>query len=320
MAPTEPPLPNLTVQQLEYLVAVSRSATWADAATAVGVTPSALSQGLAELERRLGVALFERSGRRRVITPAAAPVLAHAQAVVAATRELARWAADRRSGRAGRLRVGMIDAAAVHHFPAALRAFREARPGLDLRLTVAPSGPLLDALRRADLDLAVCVDPDRPVEGLAFAPVGDEPLAVYGPPDAGPRDAWGPWVTFPTGSHTRSVVGRALAARGVDFEVVAESHQPEVLREMVRLGLGWTVLPVAQAESGPDGLRPVDARPVAVRRLVVARRVDAVPDPAADALATSLRDATPPTLTAVTRSPGARRAPHPPGSPAGSSG
>ena len=44
-------LPNLTVQQLDYLVAVVDAPTWADAAARLGVTPSALSQGLAEFER-----------------------------------------------------------------------------------------------------------------------------------------------------------------------------------------------------------------------------------------------------------------------------
>ncbi len=59
----ERPLPQLTIQQLDYLVAVADHATWAEAAASLGVTPSALSQGLAELERRLGIGLFERVGR-----------------------------------------------------------------------------------------------------------------------------------------------------------------------------------------------------------------------------------------------------------------
>ncbi|NDH24087.1 MAG: LysR family transcriptional regulator [Actinobacteria bacterium] len=61
------PLPDLGIRQLEYLLAVSRSATWAEAAASLGVTPSALSQGLAELERRVGVPIFDREGRRRPI-------------------------------------------------------------------------------------------------------------------------------------------------------------------------------------------------------------------------------------------------------------
>jgi DNA-binding transcriptional LysR family regulator len=285
------PLPNLTIQQLEYLVAVSRSGTWAEAAASMGVTPSALSQGLAELERRVGVPIFERQGRRRVIAPAAAEMLAYAEAVVARTQDLARWSAGRRSGQTGQVRVGMIDAAAVHHFPEVLRRFRRQRPDIDLRLTVAPSGALMADLRRAALDLVVCIEPTNPVEGVACTLLLAEPLRVYAPTDtdaARPPREWGPWVTFPEGSTTRVVIAAAVARAGAPFEVVAESHQPDVLREMVGMGLGWTVLPVSQAESGGSPMTPARARPVAERRLVLARRTDTVDDPAAEALAAAL--------------------------------
>src|SRR5579871_4772780 len=96
---TPGPVPNLTVQQLEYLVAVADAPTWATAAAEVGVTPSALSQGLAELERRVGIPLFEREGRRRVLTPGAGPVLDHAREVVARTVDLAQYAQRQRAGR-----------------------------------------------------------------------------------------------------------------------------------------------------------------------------------------------------------------------------
>ena len=89
----------------------------------IGVSPSALSQGLSELERRIGVPLFDREGRRRTLRPTAEPVLAHARQVIALTSDLADWAERTRTGRAGELRVGMIDAAAVGHFTDVLRQF-----------------------------------------------------------------------------------------------------------------------------------------------------------------------------------------------------
>ena len=286
-----PTLPNLTVQQLEYLVAVSRSRTWADAAAELGVSPSALSQGLAELERRIGVHVFERVGRRRIIATEAQEVLDHAEAILSRTRDLARWAAGVRSGAVGEVRVGMIDAAALHHCAEPLRRFRRAHPSVELRLTVAPSGPLLDDLARAALDLVVCVAPPRQAEGIVTTDLLTEALRAYAPAGvdpATPPTAWGPWVTFPEGSHTRLLIAGGLAALGAPFDVVARSHQPEVLREMVGLGLGWTVLPVGQAESGVDPLTPVRTRPVAERRLVLARRHDAHVGPATESLATAL--------------------------------
>ena len=288
----DPTLPNLTVQQLEYLVAAAASPTRAAAAAGLGVTPSALTQGLAELERRVGVPLFERHGRQTRLRPQAAEVLAHARRVVAETRDLARWAETRRSGSAGTVRLGTIDAVAVHHRADAIRRHRRVSPDLDLRLTVAPSGALLDSLRVGDLDLVVCVESADPPVGIDTVICLEEPLHAYAPDGAavGAPATWGPWVTYPDGSHTRSVIAAGLMAVGAPFEVVAESNQPDVLREMVRLGMGWAVLPEAQAEAGVESLERVRRLPIGVRRLVVARRSGAPPDAAVEALATVLVD------------------------------
>jgi DNA-binding transcriptional LysR family regulator len=282
-------LPDLTIRQLEYLVAIDEAPTWARAAEAVGVSPSALSQGLAELEKRSGVALFDRESRRRQIRPSAAPVVAHARQVLGLTADLARWADRRKRGVAGRVRLGMIDVAAVVHFPDRLQAFRSAHADVELHLRIAPSATLLKLLSAGHLDLAVCVAPPRAHPEFTLHPLLTETLAVYGPPGRklGAPSTWGPWVLFPAGSHTRSLVASELRRLGAPMDVVAESHQPEVLREMVRLGSGFTVLPSAQAE---DGHRPLEqGRPIATRQLVVATRASAVRDPAVDLLVRQLQ-------------------------------
>jgi DNA-binding transcriptional LysR family regulator len=280
---------QLTTQQLEYLVSIDRHDTWGEAAAAVGVSPSALSQGIAELERRLGIQLFERDGRRRVPTRDHAPVLRYAEATVAATRDLGRWLAARRTGTTGVVRLGMIDAAATHHFRDVLRAHRRQRPEVDLLLAVDPSRPLLERLARAELDLVVCVETDGWPEGITTEPLLDDPLSVLAPGDSldVPPAEWGPWVTFPSGSHTRAVIADSLRRAGAGFEVVAESNQPEVLREMVLLDVGWTVLPLAGL-GAVQGLRVV-RRDLVSRRLVLARRAGARPDAAVDELAGALR-------------------------------
>ncbi len=291
------PLPDLSIRQLEYLVAVAEAPSWAVAADRVGVSPSALSQGLAELERRIGVPLFERDGRRRRIRDSAAPAVSHARHVLGLTGDLADWADRLREGHGGRLRLGMIDAAAVGHHSDVVRTFRLEHPDVDLRLRVAPSAPLIDLLVSGDLDLVVCVDPPSAIDGIDTEPLLTEDLAVYGPPGVtiGEPATWGPWVLFPVGSHTRAVVVDALARLGSPLEVAAESHQPEVVREMVRLGSGWTVLPTIQAEHGDRPLPP--GRLLTTRRLVLATRRNSVRDPAVDELAERLRQvsASPPT-------------------------
>ncbi|MDG1412265.1 MAG: LysR family transcriptional regulator [Acidimicrobiales bacterium] len=275
-------LPDLSIRQLEYLVAVNESPNWASAAERVGVSPSALSQGLSELERRIGVPLFDRDGRRRVFRPAAGEVLAHARQVVALTADLASWADRSRTGASGQLRVGMIDAAAVGHYPGVIAGFRERHPTVEFRLQVAPSGLLLDELESGRLDLVLCVEPDAPRRGIRTKRIMGEELAIITRGESVPRDPsrWGPWVLFAEGSHTRSVIEHALVSLGAPLNVVTESNQPEVLRAMVALGEGWTVLPMVQAG---EGLRV--GRIIAERNLVLARRDGAAVDPVAEMFA-----------------------------------
>jgi len=289
-----PPLPNLSVQQLEYLVASVDSPTHAEAATLLGVSSSALSQGLAELSRRVGLDLFEREGRRSVLRPQAEPVLDHARRVLAHTADLQRYVAAARTGHAGQLRIGMIDVAAIDHFAGVLHSLRQDRPELDLHLTVGPSGGLFADLEHGRLDLVVGVEPDRPIIGVGWESLMSEALYVYRRPGSatGPGRSSGPrgesWVSFPEGSHTRRIIDHALRRSGEPFEVVAVSHQPEVLREMVALGLGWTVLPEVQAGRGRSALRRVGDAPFATRVLVVAWRAGAVTPEAAIAVRDSL--------------------------------
>lgn len=283
-----PALPNLTVQQLEYLVAVSESPTWAVAAERVGVTPSALSQGLAELERRLGLPLFERVGRRRILRPASGPVLRHAISTIAATSDLASWAARERTGSLGHVRLGMIDTAVTHHFSDVLKRHRQTMPDVSLQLTVAPSGELLDALERSDLDVVVCVEGPAVRQELIGEVVSNDPLVVVAPPgvDTASPASWGPWVSFPDHSHTRAVAERAILSRTARFEVVAVSNQPDVLLELTNLGIGWSTLPATLTRDIPSN-RVVE---LVDRRLVLYRRRRATPSPATERLCRSLLD------------------------------
>src|SRR5690606_30177284 len=114
---------------------------------------------LAELERRLGVPLFERSGRRRVFTEPGARVAHFASDVLGHAAELRAWLEAYREGDAGTISVGMIDAASLYVLPGAIQGFRERCPDVQLRLLVDSSEVLLDQLANFDLDLAFVIAP-----------------------------------------------------------------------------------------------------------------------------------------------------------------
>lgn len=300
--------PNLlpvTTHQLQYLLAMDRAETLSEAAAELGLTTSALSQALTELERRVGLSLFERRGRARSLSARGREMIPHAERILGAIRDLTLWAQEVGQGVRGTIRLGLIDIAAIAYLPDALVRFRVDRPDVELHLTIASSAALVERLSDGRLDLAVIVAPtgddSGPTGDDGSPPVGDierelpglpdlvasdllaEELAVYGPPDrAGrglPPSRWGPWVTFPSSSHTHHLIAAAIRALGIEFRVEAESHQPEVLRQLVNLGLGWTVLPVLQAETEPNPLVRARRAPLLTRRLVLARRRSTPVDP-----------------------------------------
>ena len=286
---SRPKLAGISTSHLEYLQAALAHDTWRDAAESVGVTPSALSQGIAELERRLGLTLFDRQGRRRVPTAEADHVSRFATRMLAELRELSRWAEEVRSGSIGDLSIGMIDTAAIHHYGDTLVNFRRENPDLTVRLFVQPSNRLLDLLNGGEVDAIVAVEPPED-DRLVATPLLAEPLYAYAPPRTaiGRPGTWGPWVGFPADSRTRALIARNLRRRQVSYDVVAESSQPAVLREMVQLGMGWCVLPQTDAEAEPHALERALDEPIAERRLTLVRRADRVPGAALAALIEAL--------------------------------
>jgi DNA-binding transcriptional LysR family regulator len=269
---------NVHLHQLAYLRETVRWGSLTRAAAALGVSQPALSQALAELERRLGVALFERVGRRRVLTAAGREVDAFARQVLAEADALSQRLAAHRRGQAGTLRVGMIDAASLYVLPEVVRAYRERYPEVDLRVAVEASDELLRRLRARELDLAVVVGPVTEPD-LSAVEVAREPLYLYAPPDAeGGPDGAPPWVLYPEGSRTRRIIDAALAEVGIRPRVALESSNPAVLRQMVAIGLGWSVLPAAVAEGTAGGPALRRGACVAERPLCAAWRRASPPD------------------------------------------
>jgi DNA-binding transcriptional LysR family regulator len=280
LGPDAPPL-NLHLQQLAYVRALERSGTLTEAARRLQVSQPALSQSLSQLERRLGVPLLERDGRRRQLTEAGREVARFAGETLARAGALRDWLDAYAEGREGTLRVGMIDAASLYALPSAIRGFRESHPEVQLELVVDRSGLLLERLARFELDLAFVVGPVAPE--FDAVEVLHEPLYLYAPPGTTEEPSDGEWVLYPPGRQTRRIIDAGLVARGIWPRISLESDNPAVLGQMVALGLGWSVLPEGVVEGVSPELAASRRDQVAERTLLAARRAQSPPDARAEA-------------------------------------
>ena len=144
---------NISFRQLEYFVAVAEWLSFRAAADACFVTQPGLSAQLKDLERLLGVQLFERSQRTVLLTPAGETLLPLARGILTASGEFVDLARSLTRPLSGTLRLGVIPTVAPYLLPKTLPALRRRYPQLQVRLHEDLTHRLLELLSHGRLDL-----------------------------------------------------------------------------------------------------------------------------------------------------------------------
>src|SRR6185369_5303894 len=148
---------GLGLRELQAVLAIAELGSFRAAAAALGFTQSALSHQVSALEAALGQSLFDRPGGRAAVrlTPAGEAVCRRARRALREVEAVAADAEQAARGDSVRVRVGVTQTAAAEIMPAALRAFRDDHPGVEVVLVAADELEYSrDAVLRGDLDLA----------------------------------------------------------------------------------------------------------------------------------------------------------------------
>ncbi|MFI5258646.1 MAG: LysR substrate-binding domain-containing protein [Candidatus Limnocylindrales bacterium] len=148
----------LGVWRLQLLREISRRGSIKAAAEAMEVTPSAVSQQLAILEREAGVALLERSGRRIRLTDAGLRLARHADTITGAIATAEADLASMQQLVTGTLRVAAFPTAARAVMPAVMTALSRQHPELRVTLRDFEADESLTALKNDEIDIAIVDD------------------------------------------------------------------------------------------------------------------------------------------------------------------
>jgi LysR family transcriptional regulator, hydrogen peroxide-inducible genes activator len=172
----------MEIHQLRYFVAVAETGSFTRAAEREGITQPTLSEQILRLEDQkhgIGRRLFDRLGRKVVLTDAGQVLLSHAQSILAAVGEAERAVLD--SGEGGRLRVGAIPTVAPFLLPPTITRFRKEHPAVQLQLKEDLTERLLADLLSGELDVALMALPIRD-DRLHIEKLFAEPLVMALPP------------------------------------------------------------------------------------------------------------------------------------------
>lgn len=240
-----------TVQQLRYAVAVADARHFGRAARACFVSQPALSAQVRELEARLGVQVFERTGRGVLVTPAGVELIDRARRILSEIDDLCEAAAGAGSEFGGSVRLGVIPTIAPYVLPRAIPLIEAAHPGVELYLREDRTDALLAHLQAGELDLLLLALPlNRPgVEELALY---DEPFLLAVPehhPIARQRRctvaalANERLVLLEEGHCLRDQALAVCDLAGRDGLVEVQGTSLPTVIQMVGSGLGITLLP-----------------------------------------------------------------------------
>jgi DNA-binding transcriptional LysR family regulator len=244
--------------RLGAFVAVAREGGFSRAARARGCTQSSLSQAVARLEQDLGETLFVRDGRTTHLSEAGRVLLAHAERAFAELDQARAELAELRNLTAGTLALGTSDTFATYLLPPVFAAFRARYPDVDLRLDNRPSPAIAARVGERALDLGVVSLPlpaalAEAVRIEALAPQRDVVIVPAGHALAKLRRvsleklATLPLLLLDASTATRSYLDAGFAALGVRPRVRMEMSSVEVLKRLVELGFGVSVVPALAA-------------------------------------------------------------------------
>ncbi len=251
---------GIEARHLAALEAVARTGSFARAARDLGYTQSAVSLQIAALERAAGTRLLERPAGRRPVVPTAAGerMLRHAKRIVAQLDAAQADLAALAGGIAGTLRVGTFQSVSIAVLPDVMRAFLDARPGVEVRLHEEPyNDELVELLDRGRLDLTFGPHPQEgPFEGVEL--LRDRYVLLAPTSSELAREAVAPPLAeigrLPLVGYGRSSYGveGLLRARGIEPEIVFRTDESRALQRMVAAGIGYALVPSLTIDGPAD--------------------------------------------------------------------
>ncbi len=250
---------RIALFHLETLMWIDRLGTFAAAAQRLNTTQPAISARVREIEEQLGLVLFQREGRRMVLTTRARWLIRECEPLCHDLERVLLAASDF-AGATGAVRIGSGEIAAASCLPAWVQAIERERPGVTMEIELDLTARLLQQLLGGMRDIVFLAGPVAS-PGLRTTPIGSvelvwaaspavaRRLAAQDPHDpASAHDAMPIW-SLPDHSPLHRVTLATLETSGFRRPTLHTCNNVRMLIEIVARGQGAAVLPETMIRS-----------------------------------------------------------------------
>jgi DNA-binding transcriptional LysR family regulator len=239
----------MEMHQIRYFLALCETLNFTRAAERCNVSQPSLTRAIQLLESELGGPLFNRERGNTHLTELGAMMRPHLASVVAQARLARAQAAALSTLKSARLKVGLARGVAPQVVEADLLRFAAAHPGTQIALEDDVAGPMREALRRGDLEIAVLPDRPHDIDDLHYHPIGVDRVQLLARPDhrfarlsvVPVDDLLAETLVAREGCLFFAAVARHLAGCGSAIRPKIAVGQPGWLPALVKAGAGVAV-------------------------------------------------------------------------------
>lgn len=261
----------MKLQQLRYIVEIQRQGlNVSEAAESLYTSQPGISKQVKLLEDELGIAIFERSGKRFTgVTEPGKVVLRIAERILSEAENLKRASAEFATGATGRLVLAATHTQARYALPVVVRDFISKHPDVKLEMHQGSPTQIAEWVLAGEADIGIATEaldqypqlvtlPVRQWSHCVIAPEG-HPITRSQPLSLAELAKW-PLITYDTAFTGRSRINRAFERLGATPNIALTALDADVIKTYVSLGLGLGIISALAFDPQRDiGLVAVDA-------------------------------------------------------------
>ncbi len=241
----------MDLRALNIFIEVAELGSFTRAGEKLGYSQPTISFQIKQLEKEMGVPLFDRIGHTVSLTDAGRDALGYAQNICHMSQEMVLGSAGRRQPK-GILRLGMADSLCAPLIASDFGSFRQKYPRVSLQIATGDTGALLGYLDHNEVDM-ICTIDDRVYDpnyviadeeelGVHFVAAATGPLAAVGRISV-ERLVEEPFLLTEKGMSYRRIMDEQLARVSREIRPVLETGRADLICNLVEQGMGVALLP-----------------------------------------------------------------------------
>jgi DNA-binding transcriptional LysR family regulator len=257
----------MQIPQINAFLAVAELQSFSLAAERLHITQPAVSKRIRLLEETMKTTLFDRIGKKSILTPDGLALMPHAKQILAEIKTYQSRLVRKHDKPSGILSLATSHHVGLHRLPQILRDFKIEYPQVDLDLHFMDSEDACIAVGNNELELAIVTLPEVPDERLNLEPVWvdilqivlatDHPLARLTQINKEQLLEY-PAILPSAGTFTRKIINQYFVAVKDSMNIILETNYLETIKVMVSANLGWSMLPASMLDNTVTGIAPGD--------------------------------------------------------------